>query len=104
MTETRRYSEDATRGFVVRSSHVLTSKKTGKPTSHTSWWYGPGHGFGTTFGTLDYCVALFPSRKAAEDAIRTGYHGATPGRLIVETVKEARGILAARRRQTGARS
>lgn len=40
---------------------------------HVSWWYGPDHGFGTTYGSLGYSTAVFPTRLAAEEAYRTIY-------------------------------
>lgn len=37
-----------------------------------TWWYGPDHGWGTTSGSReDSTVALFTSRLATENALRT---------------------------------
>lgn len=80
---TAHYSADLRRGFVVR--HTTRSGLGG-----AAWWYGPGSGWGTTFGALDYGVAVFPSRRAAELAVGSGYNGAS--RLTIDTLSEARAI------------
>lgn len=58
-------------GFVVASKVELTSKATGEPVTHTSYWYGPDHGFGTTYGGLGYSTRVFASRPAAKRAWET---------------------------------
>lgn len=90
-----RYSDDLRRGFVVRHTVNYPATKDRSGWTLTTWWYGPGHGFGTTFGGLDPCVAVYPSRVAARRAVDTGYLGAQPDRLVVESVSEARSIAAA---------
>lgn len=90
-----RYSEDLRRGFVVRHTSNYTATSDRPAMTLTTWWYGPGHGFGTTFGGLDHCVAVFPSRIAAQRAIDDGYYGTNGTRLVVESVSEARAIAAA---------
>lgn len=86
----RRYSEDRRRGFVVRS-HTKFKRPDGRDHSHTTWWYGPNHGWGTTFGGLDYSVEVFPSRQAANAAIAQ-YRGHSAHRLVIDTLAEARRI------------
>lgn len=55
-----------------------------------SWWYGPAHGWGTTSGPLDYDVAVWPTRKAAEDARAVwGRRRPSCGDQIVERVADA---------------
>lgn len=89
-TVIRHYDDDLTRGFVVR---YITRAVGGRP--YSAWWMGPKHGFGTTFGGLDYSTAVFPSRAAAEHAISSGYRGGSA--LTIQTVKEARGTAARQR-------
>lgn len=99
MTARTYYTDDLERGFVVRSA--ITYPPDGEypyPSggTHHSWWYGPTRGFGTTWGGLDFSVAVFPSRVAAERAIAS-YAGAPANpaagrRHHVETVKEARAL------------
>lgn len=79
--------------WVMRDERLLTRRdRTEAP--HVSWWYGPDHGWGSTFGPLDFCVAKFPTRKAAEAAWRSVYgslrRGTTAQRLA-DAEKEKHG-------------
>lgn len=76
MSEEKRY-EPGRAGWVIR--WAVEVPQTGR--TAVSYWYGPDHGWGQTWGGLDYSVAVFPTRKAAEVAWRSVYHGRPrPGR------------------------
>lgn len=68
------------RGFVVRGQFPT-------PSEYYAWWYGPDHGWGTTWGGLDYSVHVFATRREATAAVRA--QGLGHRRPIVETVQEA---------------
>lgn len=59
-------------GWVIRDA-IAASPHLKPGTVHVSWWYGPDHGWGVTYGTLSYSVAVFPTRKAAEQAYQSVY-------------------------------
>lgn len=65
------------RGFVVARAGTVPSGR-----EHTSWWYGPDHGWGTTSGPLDRSVALFASRAGARLAIQQAGVGGRGYRII----------------------
>ena len=99
----RRYQSSLRRGWVVRST-ARVKRKDGREGILTSWWYGPRHGFSTTWGPLDYSVAVFATKEAAQDAVARGYFGGSTG-FAFETVSEARKIEeAAARRRTAIQS
>lgn len=81
---TTKLTETAT-GWVMRDETTLT--KTGRV--HVSYWYGPNHGWGRTFGGLDYSVAVFPTRKAAEQAWR-GEFGTLRAKTTAQRLEDAR--------------
>lgn len=88
--------------WVIRSVKILT-KRDGSTAEYVSWWHGPDHGWGQTYGrvacrrwvksrrafvgpfTVDSSVATFPTRREAEVAYRSIYGrlfgGATAQRL-----------------------
>lgn len=75
MTCHTQFSPNA-KGWVVRTT------RTYKDHTHTAWWFGPHHGWGTTSGGLDYSVAVFPTKKEATAvARRYGVRGATVERV-----------------------
>lgn len=56
-------------GWVVESRD---SRHTKNGTPHVSWWYGPDHGFGTTWGPLDGSTRVWARYDDAErDVLRT---------------------------------
>lgn len=55
--------------WVMRDARPIT-RRDGTEVPHVSWWYGPDHGFGRSFGPLDFCVEKFSTRKEAETAWR----------------------------------
>ena len=56
-------------GWVVESRD---SRHTKNGTQHVSWWYGPDHGFGTTWGPLDESTRVWARYDDAErDVLRT---------------------------------
>lgn len=60
--------------YVVRVDHTYPDKDGGEPRTLTTYWFGPDHGWGTTSGgRTDYAVVTFPSRLAAENALRKVY-------------------------------
>lgn len=95
MTE---YDPEDPKGWVVRSEWI----RTGKARPMVSWWKGPSSGFGTTYSSLHLDrsrfpttleAALFPTRKSAEDAVRSVYgrltKGTTAQRLADAITEEA---------------
>lgn len=68
MTPRRRRYDRGAPGFVIASARTFTSNATGEDVTHTSYWYGPRHGWGTTYGGLGYSTAVFASRPAAKRA------------------------------------
>lgn len=59
-------------GWVIRDEVGIISKKTGERIVHVSWWYGPRHSWGRTWGAPDL-AQTWPTRKAAEAAIAAEY-------------------------------
>lgn len=60
-----------TAGWVIETE-MLGVTKTGKP--WVSQWYGPNHGWGTTYGSdSDNSVKVFQTRQEAEEAYRSVY-------------------------------
>lgn len=76
--------EPEAKGWVVRRTY----KYAGKP-EHASWWYGADHGFGTTSGPLDYCVAMFRTKREGFEAIAALYGVPLPVGTKVERVVDA---------------
>jgi hypothetical protein len=72
------YGDELVRG------HVVCSGRSG------SYWYGPGRGWGTTFGVLDHSVAVYDSAVKARLAVRKGYGGKYPNRLKIVALRTAR--------------
>lgn len=66
-------------GWVVRVLHERID----------TWWYGPARGWGTTSGKLDDSVALFPTRRAAETALRSVYGAVRSAAHHVERTDQA---------------
>jgi hypothetical protein len=59
--------------YVVRADRTVPARD-GGTVEMSHYWYGPDHGWGTTSGArADYAVATFPSRLAAENALRKVY-------------------------------
>ena len=56
------------RGFVVRGEFAVPAKGDRPASTHHSWWYGP-HRLMNGWGSLDYSVHVFPTRRAASDAV-----------------------------------
>lgn len=78
----RRY-EPGGAGFVVEWSDAVNVKDPARPS--ISYWYGPSHGFGTTWGAIDQ-AAVFTSRPSA----RRAYESVRPwGRTGVSIVRVA---------------
>lgn len=92
-SEPRNYKWGELDGWVVESRHMLTGKD-GVAREHITYWYGPDHGFGTTSGALESSAPVWPTRKAAEQALRKTFgsltvaarRGYTPKRLEAITV------------------
>lgn len=61
-------------GWVVESRRSLPpTSKIPEPRLHVSWWYGPDHGWGTTWGPLDPSVRVFATfGDATAAAARVG--------------------------------
>lgn len=60
--------------YVVQSIKAYPATETKPAWSHTGYWYGPDHGWGTTWGALDDpATRRFSSRAAAENALRKVY-------------------------------
>lgn len=76
-------------GWVVRNSFDLWDGTRHVP--FVSWWYGPDHAYGTTSGALDYSVAVFPTKRAAADAVRSTFGRLVASRHTIERVAEAEG-------------
>ena len=84
MTKGKHYEPGAA-GWVIRSEAVVDNGK-----KHVSWWYGPDHGWGTTWGGLDYSVRVWRLRRQALDAFRSGYGGVfVRGRFRAQKVEDA---------------
>lgn len=77
-----RYTDELASGYVVTIRH--------DDSPHDSYWYGPSHMYGTTFGVLDHRIAVFDSKVKARNAIRTGYRGSSPSRLKIATLESVR--------------
>lgn len=75
------------RGFVVRGRFATPAKGDRPEREHWSWWYGPDHGWGTTWGPLDYSVHVFASRPAARTAATSLLHPVR--RAVVVPVQDA---------------
>lgn len=87
---------DDLKGWVIRSevNRLQRDMVTFKP--HVAWWYGPDHGFGTTYGDLwlnrerwadTIVVAVWPTRKAAQEA-KTAHLGRRKG-ITVQRLADA---------------
>lgn len=74
-----------TDGWVIRHEHDIPTKS-GVPL--VTWWFGPDHSWGRTFGPLDYSVEVYPTRKWAEREMRTL---GRDSRNSVQRVSEAEG-------------
>lgn len=55
----------------------------------SSWWYGPGSGWGTTYGRLDRCVIVFHTKRDAQGAVRQVYGKVVTTRHHIERVRDA---------------
>lgn len=91
-------------GWIIRSVAEI-SRLDGSTREHVSWWYGPTHGWGTTYGSIlgrrwirgrgekgafqqDSCVAVFATRKEAEQTFRSVY-GRMTSRYEAQRVEDA---------------
>lgn len=77
------------RGFVVRGRFVIPGKNGAPDHEHHSWWYGPDHGWATTWGRLDYSVHVFATRTSARAALREAGIGRASRHPVVMAVQDA---------------
>lgn len=98
MADLTEYDPDNPKGWVVRSEADYPRKDGGTRT-HVSWWFGPDHGFGNTWGSLwldrerwphTLEVAVWPTKKAATEARRAlGRRKGVTIQRLADAIKEA---------------
>lgn len=88
-----RYNGSLTIGWVIRSELRPPVVRR----AFATWWYGPDHGFGTTYGPLDSSVRVWPTRDGAEKAAREVYGSRWRSRMrrasaqrVVDATREAK--------------
>jgi hypothetical protein len=58
------------RGWVVKCARHLPATEKLPRRLIVTYWYGPAEGFGTTSGALEHGARVWPTKAAAEQALR----------------------------------